>query len=106
MGGEWEKHFKKTWAPNSRFVVYLNQNTSLANVVGDVRELGKDLTKQDHIVIVGGAGKSLHINEDYSTDKDINFIAEGTSNTNVGFVNLLRKYDKPWMNRRIRSVNF
>jgi len=54
---------------------------------------------------VGRAGKSLNINQDYSTDKDINFIAERTSNTNVGFVNLLRRYDKPWMNRRIRSVN-
>jgi hypothetical protein len=23
----------------------------------------------------------------------------------VGFVNLLRRYDKPWMNRKVRSVN-
>jgi hypothetical protein len=27
------------------------------------------------------------------------------SNTNVGFVNLLRRYDRLWMNRRVRSVN-
>jgi hypothetical protein len=28
-------------------------DTPLANVVEDVRKLGKDLTRQDHIVIVG-----------------------------------------------------
>jgi hypothetical protein len=51
----------------------------------------KDLTKQDHIVIVGGAGNSLNINQDCSVDKDFNFTAERTSNTNVGFVSLLRQ---------------
>jgi hypothetical protein len=44
---------------------------------------------------VGGAGNSLDVNQDYSIDKNLNFIAERTSNTNVGFVNLLSRYDKP-----------
>jgi hypothetical protein len=44
---------------------------------------------------VGGARNSLDVNQYYSVDKDINFIAERTSNTNVGFVNLLSRYDKP-----------
>jgi hypothetical protein len=61
--------------------------------------------KQDHIVIVGGVGNSLDINQDYSIDTDLNFIAQRTSNTNVGFVNILRRYDKPWINGRLRSVN-
>jgi hypothetical protein len=65
-------------------------NAPLANAVEDVRKLGKDFTKLDHIVIVGGAGNRLDINQDYS-DIDLNFIAERTSNTNVGFVNLLRQ---------------
>jgi hypothetical protein len=75
MGGEWDKCFKKTWAP-------------LANVVEDVRKIGKDLTKQDHIVTVGGAGNSLDINQDCLIDKD-----------------LLRRYDKLWMKGGVRSVN-
>jgi hypothetical protein len=54
---------------------------------------------------VGGAGNSLDINQDCSIYKDLNFIAERTSNTNVTFVNLLRRYGKLWMSRRIRSVN-
>jgi hypothetical protein len=33
---------------------------------------------------------SVDINQYYSVVKDLNFIAERTSNTNVGFVNLLR----------------
>jgi hypothetical protein len=54
---------------------------------------------------VGGAGNGLDINQYSSIDKDLNFNPERTSNTNMGFVNLLRRYDKPWMNRRVRSVN-
>jgi hypothetical protein len=32
-------------------------------------------------------------------------IAERTTNTNVGFVNLFSRHDKPWMNERVRRVN-
>jgi hypothetical protein len=78
-------------------------NAPLANV--DVRKLGKDLTKQDHIVIVGGVGNSLDINQNCSIDEDLSFTAERTSNTNVLFVSLLRRYDKPWMNGKVRGLN-
>jgi hypothetical protein len=54
---------------------------------------------------VGGPGNSLDRNYHYQTEKDINFIVERTSNTNVGFVNLFERYDKPWMNEKVRSVN-
>jgi hypothetical protein len=74
-------------------------------VVEDVRKLSKDLTKQDHVVIERGARNSLDIKQYYSIDKGLNFIAERTSNTNVGFVNLYIKYGKLWMNRMVRSVN-
>jgi hypothetical protein len=43
-------------------------NAPLANTVEDVRKLGKDLTKQVHIVIVGRAGNSQDINQDCSID--------------------------------------
>jgi hypothetical protein len=39
----------------------------------------------------------------YSIEKDINYIAERTTNTHVEFVNLFQKHDKPWMNGRVRS---
>jgi hypothetical protein len=54
---------------------------------------------------VGRAENSLDVNQDYSTDKNLNSIAERTSNTYVGFSNLLRIYDNPWMNKRSRSGN-
>jgi hypothetical protein len=67
--------------------------------------LSKGLTKQDHIFIMGGSGNSLDRNHYYAVEKDVNFIAERTANTNVGLVNLFRRHDKPWMNERVRRVN-
>jgi len=80
-------------------------NAPLENVDEDLTNLGKDLTKKDHIVIVGGPGNSLERNYHYSIEKDLNFIARRTDHTNITFVNLLRRYNKPWMNRKVRSVN-
>jgi len=62
-------------------------NAPLANVVEDLRKLGNRLTKRDHIKM-GGPGKSLDRNYQYSIVKDINFIAEKSNNRNVGFLNL------------------
>jgi glycerol dehydrogenase-like iron-containing ADH family enzyme len=64
----------------SKFQVYsiFKPNTPLANVTEDVRKLGEDLTKQDHVFVVG-AGNSLDTNQYYSTDKDVSFNAERTS---------------------------
>lgn len=80
-------------------------NAPLKNVVEDLTNLGKDLTKKDHIVIVGGPGNSLERNYHYSIEKDLNLNARRTDYTNIGFVNLLRRYDKTWMNRKVRNVN-
>jgi hypothetical protein len=70
-------------------------NAPLAKVVADLGKLGKGLTKQDNIVIVGGPGNSLDRNHYYSVEKDVNFIAERTANTNVGLVSFFSRYDKP-----------
>jgi hypothetical protein len=80
-------------------------NAPLAKVVEDLGKLGTGLTKQDHIVIVGGPGNSLDRNHCYSVEKDVNFIAERTANTNVGLVTLFRRHNKPWMNERVRREN-
>jgi hypothetical protein len=80
-------------------------NAPLVNVVEDLRKLGKDFTKQDRIVILGGPGNSLDRNCHYQIEKNINFIAERMSNTNVRFVNLFERHDEPWMNGKVRSVS-
>jgi hypothetical protein len=77
----------------------------LTNVIEDLGNLGKCLTKEDHIVIMGGPGNSLDNNYHYSVEEDLNFIAKRTSHTNVGLVNLFRRHNKPWMNSKVRSVN-
>jgi hypothetical protein len=40
-----------------------------------------------------------------SIEKGLNFIARRTDHIKVRFVNLLRRYDKPWTNRKVRNVN-
>ena len=60
---------------------------------------------KDHIVIVGGPENSLERNYHYSIEKDLNFIARRADHTNVRFVNLLRRHNEPWINRKVRSVN-
>jgi hypothetical protein len=54
---------------------------------------------------VGEPGNSLDRNYHYQIEKNINFIAERTSNNNVGFVNLFERHDKPWMNEKVKSAN-
>jgi hypothetical protein len=54
---------------------------------------------------VGGTGDSLDIPYYYLVEQVINFTAERTVFANVGYVNLLKMRDKPWMNGRVRRVN-
>jgi hypothetical protein len=54
---------------------------------------------------VGQPGNSLDRNYYYSSEKDINFIAERTANTNVEFVNLFKRHDKQWISVKVKRVN-
>jgi hypothetical protein len=74
-------------------VTIFKPNASLTKVAEDLGKLGKGLTKQGHIII----GNSLGGNYYYSVEKDVNFIAERTANTNVGLGNLFKRHDKAWM---------
>jgi hypothetical protein len=96
IGPMLQKHLGTDYEVTSIF----KPDAPLENVVEDVANLGKDLT-----VIVGGPGNSLDRNYHCSIEKDLNFIARRTDHTNIIFVNLLRRYDKPWMNRKTRNVN-
>jgi hypothetical protein len=80
-------------------------NAPHAKVDEDIGKLGKGLNKQDHINIVGGPGNCLEKNCYYSIENDLNFIAERTSNTSTGSVNLFERHDKLWINGRVRSMN-
>jgi len=80
-------------------------NADLSNVTGDIENLCKGLNKEDQVVIVGGPGNSLDRNLNYQIEKDISDIAQKTSHTNVKFVGLLWRHDKPWINRWVRDVN-
>jgi hypothetical protein len=51
-----------------------------------------------------GAGNSLERNCHYSIEDDLNFVAEKTSHTGVGHVNLFERHDKLWINGRVRSM--
>jgi hypothetical protein len=77
--------------------------------MGKIQVLGENLSlccsvHQKSLVVVGGPGNSLDRNYSYSIEKDINYIAERTTNTNVESVNLFQRHDKLWMNGRVRSM--
>ncbi|PNF43658.1 hypothetical protein B7P43_G18068 [Cryptotermes secundus] len=63
--------------------IIFKPNADLRSVTGDIENLCKDLNKEDEVVIVG----------------------KKTSHTNVKFVGLLWRRDKPWINRWVRDVN-
>jgi hypothetical protein len=54
---------------------------------------------------VGRPGNSLEKHYHYAIEKDLNFTAKRTMKTNAGFVNLLKRQDKLWMDGRVRKVN-
>jgi hypothetical protein len=74
-------------------------NAELRNVAKDLKALSKDMTKDDHIIIVGGPGNSLDLDRNYQIGKDLSNIANDSINTNVGFVGLLQRHNKPHMSR-------
>jgi hypothetical protein len=76
----------------------------LANVVENLEKRGNDLTKRDHVIVLGGPGNRLGRNYCYSVKKDINFLAERSNNMNVRYVHLFRRHYKPWMNRNIDNI--
>jgi hypothetical protein len=104
-GRDIEPMLKEDMGNKFDIVSTFKPNAPLTKVVEDLGKLGKGLTKQDHIAIVGGPGNSLDRNHYYSVEEDVNFITERTTNTNVGLVNLFSRHNKPWRNERVRRVN-
>jgi len=54
---------------------------------------------------VGGPGNSLERNLNYCIEKDLSDISKKSGRTNVGFVGLFERHDRPQMQRRVRSLS-
>lgn len=80
-------------------------SAGLTHVTEDLVKLSSGFTKRDHIVIVGGPGNSLDRDFNYSIEKDLVNVSKDSSHTNVAVVELFDRYDKPWLHRRVRSMN-
>jgi hypothetical protein len=46
-------------------------NAALGDVVGDLKALSNDLTKEDHVIIVGGRGNSFESDLNYQIEEDL-----------------------------------
>jgi len=53
----------------------------------------------------GRPRKQLGYKLPYSIGEDINVIAERSNNSKVRSVNLFWRHGKPWINRKVRTVN-
>ncbi|KAJ4425506.1 hypothetical protein ANN_27700 [Periplaneta americana] len=80
-------------------------SAGLTHLTEDLVKLSSDFTKRDHIVIVGGPGNSLDRDVSYSVEKDLENTSKDSSHTNVEVVEIFDRYDKPWLHRRVRSMN-
>jgi hypothetical protein len=69
------------------------------------RAIRKDFTKDDQVIIVGGPGNRLDRDQSYGTKDDTGNIARNSINTNIGFVSLPERHDRPHMNKWVRSAN-
>jgi hypothetical protein len=85
--------------------MYFKPNKHLFNFNEDPGKFGNELTKREHIIILGGPGKSLDTNFHYWIEKDISSIAESSNDVSVGFVKLFWWRDKLWINKKVKSVN-
>ena len=79
-------------------------NAPLDDVDEYLEKIGNDLTKQCHIIIVGGPRNSLDRNYHYSIERTSTSM-QRSNNTNVRYVHLFWRHDKPWINRKVWNVN-
>jgi hypothetical protein len=77
-------------------------NATLGNVVGELKALSKDLTKDDH---VEGPGNSLDRDLNWKIGNDMDNTAKNSIHTNAGFVGLIERPDRPHRSKWVRSAN-
>lgn len=84
---------------------FFKPSASMGQVVEDVGSLCKDFTKEDAVVIVGGAGNSIDRDPDYSIESDLVKIVSATRHTDVRLVSVLERHDRPHLNSSVGRVN-
>lgn len=84
---------------------FFKPSASLDQVVEDVGSLCRDFTKEDAVVIVGGAGNSIDRDPDYSIESDLVKIVSATRHTDVRLVSVLGRHDRPHLNSSVGRVN-
>lgn len=80
-------------------------NAELRDVISGIKELSKGFSKDDHIVIVGGGGNSLDRDPSFDIEQDLRSISSSSSHTNINFVELFHRYDKPSLRDKVKAVN-
>lgn len=80
-------------------------SAGLAQVTCNIGELCRNFSKEDQVVIVGGAGNSLDRDGEYDIGGDLERIATQTGGTNVHFVQLFQRHDRPRLNTAVRRIN-
>jgi hypothetical protein len=80
-------------------------NVTLGNVVGELKALTKDLTKDDHVIIVGEPGNSLDRDLNCKIENDMDNTAKNSIHTNVGFIGLLDHHDRPHISKWVGNAN-
>jgi hypothetical protein len=70
---------------NMMLPIYPKLNAAFGDVVGDMIAWNKDLTKEDHVVIVRGLGNNLERGLNYQTENDLN-----NSTINNRHINVVR----------------
>jgi hypothetical protein len=98
-------HLHSVIGPEYAITNIFKPNAALHNVVVDLETLSKDMMKDDHVIIKGGPDNSLDMDSNYQIEKDFNNTANDSINTNVGFVGLLERHDKPRTSRWVRGAN-
>jgi hypothetical protein len=80
-------------------------NSTFDHVVGELRALSKDFTKDVHMITVRGPGNRFDRDLNYRIEDNIDNIAKNSIYTNIGFVSLPKRHDRPHMSKWVRSVN-
>lgn len=84
---------------------FVKPSASLSQVTESLGKLCQDFDKEDQVLIVGGAGNSLAKDRNYDIRGDLDAIGVATAHTSVGFVEVLQRHDRPWVNTAVSRVN-
>lgn len=91
-------------ANTARVTSIFKPNAQLGDVVRDIKGLTSNLTKEDAVIVIGGANNRLSNNEDVILSK-FKEILEVTSHTNVILSALPIRHIQPWTYQSVDYIN-